>query len=138
MIDEIVNFDSDADKAKLWAKLKMLKGKQTVEIKRWRKTRSLNACRFYWGVVIEHVRAGILEAWGENLSPDEVHLALKDRFMRRPIVDRISGEIKGYTHATTVVDTPLFSEYLEKVIKFAAEDLVVSIPSPNERHENDR
>lgn len=132
LIEETYNFDLDADKAKLYDKLKRLKGKQDVCIKKHIRTRSLQANKFYWGVVIKHVQAGLLEAWGEHLTPDETHGYLKEKFMRKPVVDRNSGEIKGYTHATTVVGSDLFSQYLEKVLKHAGEDLGISIPSPFE------
>ena len=132
MIERVINFSDDGDKKSLWKQLALLKGRQEVCIKMHRERRSLKANAWYWKVVIRDVAAGILEAWGEHLTPDETHLMLKDRFMRKPIVDRSSGEIMGYTHATTVVNSELFSQYLKQVIKFAAESLNVEIASPGE------
>jgi hypothetical protein len=132
VISEVFNFDLETDKARLWKRLKLLKGRQSVEIKKWIKRRSLKANGYLWGGVYVDVAAALQEAWGEHLTKDEVHIMMGDMFLKKPVIDRNTGEIKGYTHATTVVDSVLFSEYIDKITRFVGESLGGRVRTPDE------
>lgn len=115
-----------------------LDGKHWVEITRCRRQRSLNQNAYLWGVVYPAVAAGLEEAWGESLAVEEVHDWLKNRFNSRLIVNRNTGEVLGRRPASTAdLDTGEFGEYLDKVIRFAAEQLGVVVPSPDDLRERD-
>lgn len=84
-------------------------------------TRSNQQNRYYWGVVIETLAEEI------GLTPEETHEALKHKFLT-PI------EKKGYKlyPTTTQLLTTEFNTYIEKIQRWAAQDLSIVIPDPNE------
>ena len=101
-----------------------------VTIRRKRKHRSDPQNRYYWGVVVEMIRAGMKDM-GDELTPDQVHEFLKWRFLRVKKIDETTGELLyEYAGSTTKLGTVEFSEYVEKCCQFAAEYLGVSVPIP--------
>ena len=81
-----------------------------VIVRRQRGTRTSQANRFYWGVVV----AEIAEHTG--YSKDEAHEALKHHFLR---ADGDGPLVK--IRSTASLDTAEFSEYVERVMVFGAE-----------------
>lgn len=84
------------------------------------KPRSLEQNAYYWGVVLP------LIGQTTGYLPEEVHEALKWKFLRQQgaKLDRIIS--------TTALDTIDFEQYLEKVRLWAAQELQIVIPLPNE------
>lgn len=131
MIEEVIDFSVETDKAKLWKRLRLLKGKQSVEIKKWRKTRSLNQNSYMWAAVYPAIANGMAELWGESVTPEEAHLFCRSKFLDRPLIDRASGQEMGrIPGSTAILTTEAFAEYLNKCIKWAGEDLGIEIPQP--------
>lgn len=109
--------------------IKSLKGFHHISIKQVRANRSLDQNAYYWGVVLPAVANGLQEAWGEAMSVDDCHEWLKARFNSRVLVNKATGEVKGrQPQSTANLDTKEFGEYLDKVIKFAGEQLGVEVP----------
>jgi hypothetical protein len=111
--------------------IKSRQGLHTVEIHKLRDQRSLAQNAYLWGVVYPHVLVGMQEAWGDEeiTTADEVHEFLKKKFLQRPVVNRKSGELMGYTEpSTAALDTAEFAAYLDQIIKFASEYLNTEIP----------
>lgn len=133
MPEKIVNFDSAAEKAKVLGYVRNLTGKHRVTIVRERNRRSDAQNRYLWGIVYPYVASGLLEAWGEARTEDEIHIFLKNKFLAKPVVNRNTGEVTGWTHPTsawlTVGD---FCKYVDAIIAFAASNLNVAIPAPDE------
>lgn len=105
----------------LWNKnLKLFEGKGVeVAIQRYRNTRTNNQNRYYWGVVIP------LIAQYCGYDDDEAHSALKIKFLsKKGIIPTVIS--------TTKLDTLQFIEYIDKVKRFAAEELNLVIPDPEE------
>lgn len=101
-----------------------------VTFRRKRKHRSDPQNRYYWGVVVEMIRAGMKEM-GDTVTPDQVHEFLKWRFLRVQKADESTGEVLyEYAGSTADLGTIQFSEYVERCCQFAAEFLGVSIPLP--------
>ncbi len=101
-----------------------------VTIRKKKKHRSSPQNRYYWGVVIEMIRAGMKDM-GDMVTPEQVHEFLKWRFLRFSKVDENTGEVLyEYAGSTADLKTVEFSEYVEKCCQFAAEMLGVSIPLP--------
>jgi hypothetical protein len=103
--------------------LSSLEGKEVsiaVKKKSIVKPRSLNENNYYWGVVLALISATT------GYEPEEVHEALKHKFLRRPgpKLDRILS--------TAGLDTIDFEKYLEKIRLWAATELEIVIPLPNE------
>lgn len=100
--------------------LRSLEGKAVdIIVRPYRKTRSNNQNRFYWGVVI----ALLSEHTG--YTPDETHDALRLKFLQRH-----DGPLPT-VRSTTELNTIEFEEYLTQVRQLGAE-MEVYIPSPNE------
>lgn len=92
-----------------------------LEIKRARKKRSLPQNRYYWGVVVEIVA----EHTGYN--PYEAHQELAEMFLS---YTHENG--KRFVRSTTELNTLEFEKYTEKCRIWAATELQVPIPLPNE------
>ena len=127
----IIDFDHAEQRKILLGWVKSLKGPHKVSIKKCRPVRSLSQNAWYWGCVLPAVAAGLEECWGERMETEEVHEWLKGRFNAKTIVDRNTGEVKGKRPCSTAsLDTKEFGEFLEKVIRFAGEELKVEVPTP--------
>lgn len=101
-----------------------------VTVKRQRATRSQQANRFYWGVVIH------LLSEHTGYTPDEVHDFCKMKFIpKRLAVQNGNGVIQdefvlgGSTREMNTVD---FYEYVDAIRQWAAEELDVVTPYPDE------
>jgi hypothetical protein len=86
-----------------------------------RQMRSIVQNNYYWGVVID-----ILSDF-TGYDPEEMHNALRHKFLTYE-------NIKGLptTLSTTQLKTNEFEDYLERIRRWAATDLGVYIPLPNE------
>ena len=84
------------------------------------KTRSLQQNKYYWGVIIRTL--------GEELGYTDMvmHDALKIKFLSCG-VDKLPT-----TKTTKTISTHEFETFLESIRRFAASDLSISIPLPNE------
>jgi len=118
---KILNGKLTLKSTKLWNKnLKTLEGKEVeVCIQKWRKKRTTPQNKYYWGVVIP------LIAQYCGYDDQEAHEALKFKFLRK------KGIIPTVT-STTKLDTVEFMDYLEKVKRFASEELKIVIPDPED------
>lgn len=86
--------------------------------------------RYYWGVVIQEVKLGFINI-GYEMSEDQTHEFLKERF--NPItIENKAGITIDVPGSTTQMTKTQFSEYIEKIARFAAEFLSVTIPAANE------
>lgn len=103
-------------------------GEYYVVIERAYATRSPQANRFYWGVVVQ----ALSEHTG--YSPDEMHAILKAKFIpKRCAVTDGNGEIVdelviGGSSAQLTIGQ--FQEYCGEIQRWAAESLGVIIPDP--------
>lgn len=98
--------------------------KITLEGKRYNRNRSNHQNAYYWGVVLRILS----EHTGH--SSDELHEYCKSKFNPKHI--EINGQIELIGKTTQEMSTIEFEDYLEKVRIWAATELGVSIPLPNE------
>ena len=93
--------------------------KVTLTIEQYKKTRSDNQNRYYWGVIIELLRNEL------GYTADEMHDALRLKFLRvRGKVDTIKSTAK--------LSTVEAEEYYSQIRIWASSELNVQIPEPNE------
>ncbi len=92
-----------------------------LRLTRKRKTRSLSANAYYWGVVV----ALLAEHCG--YEPEEAHQALKMRFLLKIGNDMIST--LPTVRSTADLDTVEFAAYLDQCIRLCAEMGIV-VPDP--------
>jgi hypothetical protein len=98
------------------------------ELSRARDQRSLEANGYYWGVVLPYFAKGLTDAWGETWTADEAHEECRKMYLTKIKVNQKTGEVTKVVRSTTDLDVPEFGEYLDKIIKHAAEYLNTDIP----------
>jgi len=125
MTDLIINFDQESDKKKLYTVLKGLKGKNVIQIKKWRKKRSVNQNAYLHGVVYRYVGQEI------GLTTEEAHQTMKGHFLsyekRLP-----NGTVAKFTKSTTDLDTLEMTNYIEEIRSFMLEQFSCLIPEPEQ------
>lgn len=98
---------------------------QTVEvtIERRKRRRTDNQNSYYWGVVIRMIASYCGYRSDEELAG--IHETLKIKFL--PAVGKLQ-----IAKSSSSLNTAEFAEYIDKVKQWAAEELGVYIPEPNE------
>lgn len=107
-----------------------------LQCEEFKERRSNPQNRFYFGIVVDLVRRGLKDLGWEpkTCSAEAVHEMLKREFLTVDEHVR-DGVFLKRTRSTTELDTAEFSQYLEHCKQFAAENLGVVIPDPNEQLE---
>ena len=127
----IIDFDDAKARQMCIGWIKTLKGPHRIRIRKCRAVRTLPQNAYYWAVCVPAIRRGLEDAWGESMSDEEVHEWLKAKFNSRTIVNRTTGEvIDKVPCSTATLDVQQFGEFLDKVIRFAGEQLHVEIEVP--------
>jgi hypothetical protein len=111
----------------------LLHGRRECEveliIRRAFATRSTKANAFYWGVV--------LQALADHTGhlPEELHEILKAKFLPKALaVCDLNGELRGeyvIGGSTASLSVEEFSDYMNRIIRWADEELGVLIPHPD-------
>ena len=105
-------------------------GPVELVVSRRKATRSAQANAYYWGVVLEalHRLTGY--------EPDELHDICKAKFLpKRVAFCDGNGEVVGdyvVGGTTTRLSTNEFYDYVERIRRWAADELNCPIPSPHE------
>lgn len=100
------------------------------------KTRSSPQNRYYFGCVLPLVKDGLIEIGYREISNNEqVHELMKFMFLKKNIVNEITGEVIETVGSTTGLSTIEFNEYIDRIAQFSAEMLGVVIPEPNSQTE---
>lgn len=113
--------------------LETLRGKSIkIEVSDAKPSRSSQANRYYWGVVVFLIWKGLKDQ-GWEMTREGTHEMLRVRFLSedRPINE--DGEFVTVVRSTTDLSTEEFGVYLEQCVRFAAEYLNVTIPAPGEQ-----
>lgn len=107
-------------------------GDVTLRVEKLSATRSLQANRYYFGVVLD------LMAQETGHTKEELHDDMCDRFLRRRLVylHAETGQIEEREIAgrSSKLSVGEFYEFVEKVRQFAGEFLCMTIPDPDPSH----
>jgi hypothetical protein len=118
--------------------LGQLDGKDiTIKVGAASKAKSTQANRFYWGVVVAHVAAGLEVLQGTPFTTEEAHEVLKQYCNGEMINTRMGLLHMGRT--TKGMSNEDFTAYIDRCIKWAAEYLGVAVPDSQEyfiEHQN--
>ena len=99
--------------------LKLLDGLVTVVVKKKRNSRSLPQNSYYWGGVLTTIAYEI----GED-DIESLHEYFKNEYLLRvkQVANKKTGELTEIkmSRSTTKLDTVQFTEYLDKVVRWAA------------------
>ncbi len=113
----------DADKFKEF--LSSMEGKDiTVTVKKAEYTRTGAENRYYWGVIVRMVSDEMA------IIPDEAHDFLKSLFLKVGV--DVNGKRYEITKSSADLSIGDFEDYCEKVRQWAANELELIIPLPNE------
>ncbi len=89
-----------------------------LTIRKERHTRSLNQNKYYWGVIIEILSNNF------GYDKEEMHEALKFKFLKKhEDTDLVT------VGSTAKLSTAEFTEYIDRVVRWAATEYQVVIPS---------
>ena len=109
----------------------MKDGEVLIRIERLRATRSQRQNAWYWGVIVQ------LLAEHTGYTPDEMHEVLKAKFIpKRFAVCDGNGEVRDELvvgGSSAALNTVEFGEYCDAIRQWAASDLGLVIPDPDER-----
>lgn len=101
-----------------------------VTVKRLRASRSIKANAYWWGVCVQ------LVSEHTGYTPEEVHEIAKQMFIPKALaICDGNGEVKGefvIGGSTRSMNTAEFAEFTERFKQWAATELDVYIPDPNE------
>jgi len=106
--------------------LKSFEGKKIkIEIKENKPTRSTKQNNYYWGVVLKYASDEI------GHTDDELHEIFKNKFLE-PIIKKVKDEYYAIKLSSSILDTSVFSKYVEDIRNFMSAEFNCYIPEPNE------
>lgn len=95
------------------------------------KNRTSPQNRYYHGVIVPMVCEGLREL-GNDVNNDETHDILKALFLSKD-VELPGGEVLPVPGSTRKLSTEEFNQLIEKIQRWAAEYLSITIPDPGEQ-----
>ena len=99
-----------------------------VTIEKRHATRSLQANRYYWGVVVHHISEHT------GYTPEETHEALKTMFLPKKLAMLgQNGDVQGELvigGSTAKLNKIEFGDYINRIREWARDTLQVEIPQP--------
>lgn len=104
---------------------KKLSGKRAeITVRPETKSRTNEQNRYLWGVVYKYISEEI------GYEPEQVHELMKFKFLKIEIL--VKGNPETVIRSTTDLSTEEFNQYVERIVRWAAEFLGLVIPDPNE------
>ena len=125
MVDLLIDFDKPDEKVRLYNVLKNLKGKNAIQVKKYRKKRSVNQNAFLWGVVYRYVSDET------GFTKDESHQEMCRMFLNYD-KQTSNGTIKSFVRSTTDLDTMEMEAYIAQIKDFMLEQFSCLIPDPEQ------
>lgn len=141
MKESIFTFRKKEGQVSVWRKKEMQDLVKSLEdgdyewvLRKKKKKRSNEQNRYYWGIVIESVLSGLIDAGYERreLNPQVVHEFLTKTFLTKNIANE-SGEFINVIKHTSELSTVEMLEYIADIQQWSAETLNVIILDPNEQ-----
>ena len=103
-----------------------------IKIEKFKKKRSTQQNRFYYGIVIPIVQNCLKEA-GHIMTNESTHDLIKLKFLKETLfVNETTGEVIERIKSTTELSTSQFMDLITEINNFTFEYFGVSLPSPNE------
>ncbi len=124
-------FENDYNTKLFRSQLHILNGQDiNIVIDKRRKSRSNNANKYYWGVVIATI---CREVGYKDNEVNQVHEELKERFLSSYITTRLGKKSRRkITKSTSDLNTSQFENYMSSVRAWASSELNIFIPEPNQ------
>jgi len=116
--------------------LKQFAGKSVkVTVEKWKKQRSLQQNKYYFGSLILQVIDALVENGypRSELNAEIVHEMLKAKFLKKDLVSEITGDVINITGSTATLTTTEFMDYIDDIARWMAEYLGSVLILPNEQ-----
>lgn len=124
----IVDMSAPREKQMLLQQIRNLEGRHRIDITKHRPRRSDRQNRYYWPCFVTPL-ADYMRAQGEAVSELDAHEILKQRFLRKAIIDHATGEALEFVRSTTALTTVEFNQYLDQCAAFLRE-MGIEVPEP--------
>lgn len=133
IISEVKNGSLTRNRNLIKDAIATFEGKQVViKIEKFKKKRSTQQNRFYYGIVIPIVQNCLKEA-GHIMTNESTHDLIKLKFLKETLfVNETTGEVIERIKSTTELSTSQFMDLLAEINNFTFEYFGVSLPSPND------
>ena len=133
IISEVKNGSLTRNRNLIKDAIETFEGKQVViKIEKFKKKRSTQQNRFYYGVIIPIVQNCLKEA-GHIMTSESTHDLIKLKFLKETLfVNENTGEVIERIKSTTELSTSQFMDLLAEINNFTFEYFGVSLPSPND------
>lgn len=134
MQDLVIDMSNPREKAMVLEKIRGLQGMHRISVKQHRQRRSDRQNRYYHPCFVQPF-ADFLRGQGYGVSDHDAHVILKERFLKRSLVNEKTGEVLEYTKSTADLDTQEFNEYLDACRVFLQDYAGIQVPEPSIYHE---
>ena len=133
IISEVKNGSLTRNRNLIKDAIATFEGKQIViKIEKFKKKRSTQQNRFYYGVIIPIVQNCLKEA-GHIMTSESTHDLIKLKFLKEALfVNETTGEVIERIKSTTELSTSQFIDLLAEINNFTFEYFGVTLPSPND------
>lgn len=133
IISEVKNGSLTRNRNLIKDAIETFEGKQIViKIEKFKKKRSTQQNRFYYGVIIPIVQNCLKEA-GHIMTNESTHDLIKLKFLKETLfVNETTGEVIERIKSTTELSTSQFMDLLTEINNFTFEYFGVNLPSPND------
>lgn len=130
-IDENKKIVNKSTVSKAFAELKQ--GRYRVRIEKAnQRSNSQNA--FYWLLLTDFIQPGLYDiGYREIKTKDDAHLFCANEFLKKPVINELTGEVKYHVRSTTELTTIEWEEYRECLNQFSADYLGIALPDPNQQ-----
>lgn len=133
IISEVKNGSLTRNRNLIKDAIATFEGKQIViKIEKFKKKRSTQQNRFYFGIILPIVQNCLKEA-GHVMTNESTHDLIKLKFLKETLfVNEDTGEVIERIKSTTELSTSQFMDLLAEINNFTFEYFGVSLPSPND------
>lgn len=133
IISEVKNGSLTRNRNLIKDAIETFEGKQVViKIEKFKKKRSTQQNRFYYGVIIPIVQNCLKEA-GHIMTSESTHDLIKLKFLKETLfVNETTGEVIERIKSTTELSTSQFIDLLAEINNFTFEYFGVTLPSTND------
>lgn len=126
----LINFDDQATKRRMLTLIGALKGQQWVEIRKFRRGRTLAQNSWYWACIVPAAGQWMREM-GNDVTDAQAHEVMAERFLGIDVKNEDTGELLGRAvRSTTSLDVTEMVDYCEKCRAWLAESNVI-VPDPD-------
>jgi hypothetical protein len=106
-------------------------GLYSVEIRKIRRTRTLNQNDWLWGCIYPMLLDALIHEGWEFTDVEQVHAFFKAQMTNDRVINKHTGEIIEFPASTAEMDTLTFATYCDKLREYAVEYLNLEIPDPD-------